>query len=134
MIAKKAGLGTFNIGDNSITPGENTVTTVVVNNLNTGYTVQPTDDLIMFDGSAGSTLLSVTFEGTPRIGKRVTCKWWKWASPDGTTPPPLVRGGGNQIEPFNNPGGANLGTQTNITVEGQAGTWEYDGTEWVLVG
>ena len=51
------------------------------------------------------------------------------------SPPPVVSGNGKQIESWPSPQGAQgLGASTTITTQGGQGTWQYDGTQWALVG
>jgi len=108
-------------------------TTAVVTSANTPYTALPTDSLIEVE-SAGA-FREVLFEAAPSTGKRHTVKWWSYAG--GGDPLPEVSGNGKQIEasaggtPF--AGLSGLVATTNLPTPGGSVTWEYDGTQWVIV-
>jgi hypothetical protein len=105
-------------------------TVATVTSVNSPYAVKPTDSLVKFDESNGL-LATAVLPAAPVIGERHTFKWWNW---DLASPPPVVGGGGKQVESWpNNEGAQSLGPTTNITTQGAQGTWEYDGTQWVLV-
>ena len=105
-------------------------TFATVTSANSVYTVLSTDSLIEFDESNGL-LATVQMPVAPTLGERHTFKWWNWTI---ASPPPAVSGNGHPIESWPNPLGANaLSTETNITTQGGQGTWQFDGTNWVLV-
>jgi hypothetical protein len=97
-----------------------------VTNVNSPYTAVATDDLILVDESGGTA--SVLFEAAPLNATRHTVKWWKWGS---TSPPVSVNGNGKNIEKADST--ATYAATTAITQQGQAVTWEYDGTQWQVV-
>jgi hypothetical protein len=76
------------------------------------------------------------FEAAPVTGKRRTVKYWAQATSG--DPGPQVNGNGKQIESCGGTasvgsGAASLVASTFLTTLGQESTWEYDGTQWVLV-
>ena len=109
-------------------------TVAVVTGLNTPYTALPTDGLIEVE-SAGA-FRQVNFEAAPSTGQRHTVKWWSYAGAG--DPPPQVNGNGKQVESISGPnaslGLTGLAASTNIVTPGGFAMWEYDGTQWVLVG
>jgi hypothetical protein len=102
-----------------------------VTSTNSPYTVKSTDSLVKFDESNGN-VATAEFPASPTVGERHTFKWWNWTL---ASPPPAINGNGKQVESWpNNQGAQSLGATTNITTQGEQGTWEYDGTQWVIVG
>jgi hypothetical protein len=88
----------------------------------------------MESNAAGA--IAVKFEAAPVASTRHTVKWWTQATVG--DPPPQVNGNGKQVEssggtPNVNTGATSLGATTNLTTIGQQNTWEYDGTQWVIV-
>lgn len=107
------------------------VTVATVTSVNSPYTVLASDSLVKFDESNGL-LATASLPAAPLVGERHTFKWWNWTI---ASPPPVIDGDGKQIESWPSPQGAQgLGATTTITTQGGQGTWEYDGTQWVLVG
>jgi hypothetical protein len=106
-------------------------TVVTVTSGNSTYTVLSTDSLIEFDTSNG-VIATAQMPSAPAIGERHTFKWWNYTN---TSPSPVIGGNGKQIEAWSNPVGlAGLAATSTISTQGAQGTWEYDGTHWVLVG
>ena len=106
-------------------------TVASVSSTNSPYTVLATDTLIEFNEGNGL-LATAQFPAAPSTGERHTFKWWNYVA---GSPPPLINGNGKQVEAWTNPVGLpGLASSTNITTQGAQGTWEYDGTQWVLVG
>ena len=93
------------------------------------YTTTATDSLIEVDVSAGALVAAVTLANRS-IGSQITVKDMKSLS---ATTPIGVTGGAIPIEDPNNVGTFVTGTVW-IKTSGAAPTWEYDGTQFVLVG
>jgi hypothetical protein len=92
--------------------------------------VSPTDDLVLFDESNGL-LATANLPAAPATGRKITFKWWAYTL---GAPPPVINGNGKQLEAWTNPVGlSGLAASSVITTQGGQGTWEYDGTEWVLI-
>lgn len=94
---------------------------------NTPYTALSTDDLIIADESGGNVVIK--FEAAPTTTTRHTVKWLAWTA---TSAPVAIQGNGKQLESADSSG--TLGSSASLTQQGGAVTWEYDGTEWLVVG
>jgi len=113
-----------------ISPPAPPVTVATVTSANSPYTVSATDDLVLFNESNGL-LATATLPAAPVVGRKITFKWWAYTL---GAPPPVILGNGKPLEAWTNPVGlSGLAASSVISVQGGQGTWEYDGTEWVLI-
>ena len=93
------------------------------------YTALVTDRTIEVDETLGH--VQINMEAGPATGSVHTVKWFAWTM---TSAPPTVSGNVNQIEDPNSTAATmiQLGPTAVLPTEGEAVTWTFDGTQWVV--
>jgi hypothetical protein len=108
--------------------------TATVTEATSPYVVPLGVTLVEFDNSAAGTVVSATLPAISAVsnGYRVTFVWWAWKDAN-SKPPTINAAGSDKLGTWVATGKAGLAGTTGITQTGAAGTWQSDGTQWILV-